>query len=484
MPIPKMTFTPLDYALIVAYFVAVMLAGMAWLRREKTAEGYFLASRRLTLPAFVATLVATWYGGILGIGEFTWESGVATWTVFAVPYYVFAAVFAVFLAQRIRKAELYTIPDKIAEVYGKPAAVAAAVYAYCLATPAPYVLMIGILLQLIFGWSLLPALLVGVALSTVYVYTGGFRSDVRVNIVQFILMFGGFAVILPYCVHAFGGFAFLKSHVPAAHLTWTGGNKTQYIVAWFFIALWTLVDPAFHQRAYAAKTPQVAQRGVFISILWWMLFDFMTCTAGLYARAALPDLKNHVMAYPLLAEKLLPAGVKGLFYLGMLAPVMAALVSETFLSGVTFTRDFIWRLAGGDPNRGIAWRTALGLVLTTAIAVTLAVTLPSVVKLWYVIGTVLIPGLLLPLMSAYWPALRINVKAALPTMLAAVLTSLVWLVWGQTHQVDQNAVYPLGVEPMYPGLAVSALGFLLGRWGRGAQTSEMTPPPSSQPPSS
>jgi len=132
---PRMTFGPLDYALIIAYFVAVMVAGLSWLRRGKTSEDYFLAGRTLTLPAFVATLVSTWYGGILGMGEYAYQSGVSVWVVLAAPYYVFAAIFAIWLAPRIREASLYTIPDKIAEAYGKVPAVTSAIFTYGLTNP-------------------------------------------------------------------------------------------------------------------------------------------------------------------------------------------------------------------------------------------------------------------------------------------------------------------------------------------------------------
>lgn len=462
MPLPHMTFAGADYAIIIGYFVAIMIAGFAWLRRGKTTDDYFLASRALTLPAFVATLVATWYGGILGVGEFSYKYGLSNWLVFGVPYYVFAVVFALFLAPRIRKAELYTIPDKINEAYGKPAAVVGAAFVYCLVNPAAYVLMLGTLLQLIFGWPLLPALILGVIFSTIYVYVGGFRSDVRVNIVQFILMFVGFAIILPFSVWSVGGLGALRAALPPENLTWHGGNSAQVIIAWFFIALWTLVDPGFHQRCYAAKSPRTASRGILVSVLFWIVFDFMTTTAGLYARAALPNIEP-MMSYPLLAERLLPIGLKGLFFVAMLATVMSTLVSNMFLCGVTFTRDFLWRIEGGDPDEGISRRTAIGLGLTTVLALALALTVPSVVKIWYAVGTTFIPGLLLPLMSAYWPALRVRRRAAVWLMVAAMLTSLAWLVWGQTHKVGGDAVYPLSIEPMYPGLIVSMVGFALAR---------------------
>lgn len=460
---PRIEFGAIDYALIIGYFGALMLAGLGWLRRSRTSDDYFLAGRTLTIPAFVATLVATWYGGILGVGEWTYQSGLSVWLVFGVPYYVFAALFAVLLAPRIREASLYTIPDKIDEVYGKPAAVIAAAFIYCLTTPAPYVLMLGTMLQLIFGWPILPATIAGVVLSTVYVYVGGFRSDVRVNIIQFILMFAGFIMMLPFCVKAYGGLDALRQTLPPEHLTWHGGNSAQYIIAWFFIALWTLVDPSFHQRCYAAKSPQVAQRGVLISIGFWMLFDFLTCAVGLYARAGLPDLSEPVMAYPLLAEALLPPGAKGLFFVSLLATIMSTLVSFLFLAGVTFTRDFVYRLVGGDPDEKLNLRTVLALLLTTSIAVVLAVAIPSVVDLWYNVGTVFIPGLLLPLLTAYWPRYKISRPAAAALMVLATSVSLVWMVLGHLNPGEYGPQYPLGMEPMYPGLALSVIGFALCR---------------------
>lgn len=443
---------------VVVYFIALMLAGLAYLRRERTSAGYFLAGRSLSLPAFVATLVSTWYGGILGVGEYAHQYGISCWTVFGLPYYIFALVFALWLAPRIRESKLYTIPDKIADRYGRGPGLIAAVLTYGMTNPAAYVLMLGVLLQLTFGWPLIPAMLSGVVFSTIYVYVGGFRADVRVNILQFVLMFAGFALILPYCHSQLGNFSWLARHLPANHLTFSGGNTPQYLVAWFFIALWTMVDPGFHQRCYAASSPKTARNGIVVSILFWMIFDFMTVTAGLYARAALPNI-DPKMAYPLLAEQLLPPLVKGIFYVAMLATVMSTLVSNTFLSGVTFARDIVWRLKGGDEDAGVGRHTAIGLLLTTTLAILLAIWKPSVVDLWYTIGTCFIPGLLLPVLLAYGSRRRHRAGWVSAAMLGGSGTALTWLMLGQRHLVDGWPHYPFGVEPMYPGLLVSMLVF-------------------------
>ena len=103
-----MTLTAL---LLVLY--AGALVGLSVRRRAAgaTAVDWLLDGRRLTLPAFVATLVTTWYGGILGVGEYSWRHGLANWLVFGVPYYVGALLFAFLFAKRAREARLYTLPD-------------------------------------------------------------------------------------------------------------------------------------------------------------------------------------------------------------------------------------------------------------------------------------------------------------------------------------------------------------------------------------
>ncbi|HTX17562.1 MAG TPA: hypothetical protein VMG34_02790, partial [Bacteroidota bacterium] len=329
--------------------------------------------------------------------------------------------------------------------------------------PAPYVLMLGVLVQLIFGISLLTSILISTFLTVCYLYTGGFRSDVHANILEFILMFAGFALIVPFSYEKFGGLDFLRRNLPPLHLTWHGGNSIQYILVWFFIALWTLVDPAFYQRCYAAKDGVTAQRGILLSTLCWFVFDFFTSTAGLYARAALPHLEHPMFAYPLLAEITLPSVAKGFFYVGMLATIMSSLSSLTFIGASTIGNDIVGRLLVGERSelrsRAITLWTKIGLVLTGLFAVALAYWIPSVVRLWYVIGTAIIPGLLVPLISTYFRRLTIPASHAFAAMVLGWGMSTGWMVWGQMN----GGKYLFSVEPMYPGLAVSLACWWLGR---------------------
>ena len=54
--------------------------------------------------------------------------------------------------------------------------------------------MIAVLLELVTGWGLPLCALVGTVATTAYLFSGGFRSDVNTDILEFFLMFLGFAV--------------------------------------------------------------------------------------------------------------------------------------------------------------------------------------------------------------------------------------------------------------------------------------------------
>ncbi|HLF19468.1 MAG TPA: sodium:solute symporter family protein [Bacteroidota bacterium] len=455
----------IDSALILVYFAAVVFIGIRASRREKSStDEFLLAGRTLTLPMFVATLVSTWYGGILGVGEFSYNYGISNWVVFGVPYYIFALVFALVLAKRVRATQLYTIPDKLEASYNRRTAVLGGVLTFFLVTPAAYVLMLGVLVQLIFGLDLFTSIVLTTFLTICYLYAGGFRSDVWANAFEFVMMFLGFALILPFAWSKFGGLEFIRSNVPELHLTWHGGNSWQFISVWFFIALWTLVDPAFHQRCYAAKDGKTAQRGILVSILFWFCFDFLTSTTGLYARAALPNLDQPMFSYPMLAEMTLPVVAKGLFYIGMLATIMSTLSSLTLISAITIGKDIVGRLSSSrDREQHVKRWTRVGLLISAVFSVVLALLVPSVVRIWYTIGTCIVPGLLVPVLASYFDRLRISASFAFAAMLGGWAISTASLVCGHMNAAGGVPLYLLGIEPMYPGLFVSGVIWLAGK---------------------
>jgi SSS family solute:Na+ symporter len=267
-------------------------------------------------------------------------------------------------------------------------------------------------------------------------------------------MYGGFILLLAFLVAQHGGLPFLLPRVPASHWLWHGGNGAAAVIVWYVIALGTMVDPAFWQRAYAARDPRVARNGVLWSIVFWIGFDFMTTACGLYARALLPGLADPVDAFPLLANMTLPPVALGLFYLGMIATVMSTIDSYAFIAATTIGRDLVWRLRGGDTARIPEW-SRYGLWLATAFATALALARPSVVALWHDLGSIVTPVLLLPVLLAVAGRGRPGARGAMLMMAAPGAVTLGWVLWKSFP--PGHGDYPYGVEPIYAGLVTSLL---------------------------
>lgn len=444
----------LDWTVLAVYFIFLVYIGLISNRGARSNQSeYILDGRKLSLPGFIATLVTTWYGGILGVGENTFLYGIQTWFIFGLPYYFFAVIYALVLAPRIRRSNLISIPDHFRATFGPGAGILAAILLLLLASPAPYILSIGSFLQFSIGWDLNMAVVFATLISIVYIWFGGFRSVVRTDIFQFVLMFSGFILVLIFSWSHFGSPATLVNSLPESHLDPYGGYGLQYILVWFFIALWTFIDPGFYQRCAAAGTPETAKKGILISVAFWAVFDMLTLTAGLYAVVLNPD-GTALFAFPALGSAILPPLFYGLFLVGLLATIMSTVDSLGLISAVTFGRDILWQIRKASPRLDLKSGTRLtqtGLIVTAMISILLALHVPSVVGLWYTIGSVVVPGILLPFLLSF-SKISIRSSAAIPLILLPVLVSVIWFLTGGAERS-----YLLGIEPFYPGFGVSVL---------------------------
>jgi len=440
--------------LMAAYVVALLLLSA----RHRGGGGidFLLAGRRLTLPAFVATLVTTWYGGILGIGEYAWRFGISTWVVFGIPYYLSAVLFALWLAPRLRRSGAITIPDLLSSAYGRPASLAGAAAVYASTVPVAYVLMLAVLLAQVTGLRFGTSIIVATVFSVVYVSLSGFRAVVRTDILQMVLMYGGFLILLPAALTHTAGLQGLWNQLPASHRLWDGGLGWQTVVVWYLIALQTVVEPAFYQRVFAARNARTARIGVLVSVGLWVVFDFLTVFSGLAARVLLPALDDPMTAYPALASLVLSPWAAAIFVVGLFATIMSTLDSYLFIAATTIGHDLAPRET--DPEL-IRRRTRIGLLISAAIAAAGAMLFSSAVEVWHHVGSVVTAALLLPVLAVNLPApWRPGGRAATVAMLSAAATATTWIV------CSGPSGYPLGIEPLFPALLVATVCLLVG-WG-------------------
>jgi len=453
------SFSFLDILIISLFFLVILIIGLIPAKeKEGDASEYLLSGRKVGLWLFVLTNVSTWYGGILGVGEFTYRSGLLSWFTQGLPYYIFAIIFAFFFAEKIRNASLYTIPDKIEVTYGKKTGIISSVLIFILVSPAPYILMIGNLIQLVFGISLLWSLIAAAFFSSVYLMKGGYKSDLYTDAVQFFIMFIGFILIVVISYLKVGDYNFLRNNLPATHLKLTGDASIVYVIVWFLIALWTFADPGFHQRCYAAKNGKIAKYGILISVIFWILFDFLTTSTGLYSRALLPEINNPVLSFPLYAEKVLGPGLKGIFYAALFATIISTSNSFLFLSGTTFGRDFIYKLNKEKREDKIPMYTRFGIIISAVLSVILAYNIQSVISLWYLIGSICIPGIIILIFGAYYEKIKVSENYAKAELILGVISSFIWFIIKKNITIE----WLKEIEPMIVGLVTSLVIHLIG----------------------
>ncbi len=470
--------SPIDQILIVLFLAATLAVGLLLKTNDKSQAGYLLGGRALTLPAFIATTVSTWYGGILGVGEYSYNYGISSWLVFGVPYYIGALLFALLLCKRARESNSLTLPHRLGMTYGRHVGRFAAILVFLTSLPAAYMLIMGTLLSMTFGISQSLAILLTAVFIVLYLWRGGFSAVTKTDFFQCIMMFGGF-IMLSAILLAQYGTAPLQT-LPPTHWSPTGGMPIGSVLIWYVIALSTLAEPNFFQRAFAAKTPAVAKNGMLLSIVCWLCFDAMTTLCGLYARALLPDLDTPLHAFPALAQHVLPAGLLGLFFISMLSTVMSTLDSNLFTVATTFGRDIFAFQTDPKPTAQhtdtkenekitkkkvdflddiVTKRTRIGLILATFIASILAIFFGSVIEIWKIFGSVSAAALLIPILSTWFPKLKMNAKSAFVLMLASAVTTILWFAIKKIY-----AYSPLGLEPLFAGGIVSILIYMLDKF--------------------
>jgi SSS family solute:Na+ symporter len=405
-----------------------------------------LMGRQLTLPMFVATLVATWYGGIFGVTKIAFEQGIFNFITQGVFWYISYILFAFFITHKVAKYKAVTLPDLVEQMFGPKAGKLSAIFNFFNVLPIAYVISLGILIQALFGISFLQSMIIGVTVVVLYTLYGGFRAIVFSDIVQFFVMCLGVFLVLAFSVKIFGGIGFLKANLPDTHFSLTGGVGIATTLVWGFIALSTLVDPNFYQRVFAAKSMKVAKRGILISTIIWVLFDICTTGGAMYARAVIPEAASD-KAYLIYALQILPDGIRGLVLAGILATILSTLDSYLFIAGTTVSYDMMPK-----KYRGKIYVHQLGIITVGIIAVLMGVIFKGNIKaVWKTLGSYSASCLLLPVLYGYIFPNRIKDYQFVFASILGVITVSVW------RNIELSGFWQ-NVDELYMGIIATSLG--------------------------
>lgn len=158
-----------------------------------------LMGRRLTLPLFVSTMVATWYGGIFGVTQIAFEKGIYNFITQGFFWYLSYIIFAFVIVKKIKSYNSVTVPELISKLFGKRSAQLSAIFNFFSLLPIVNTISIGIFIQSLFNFPLYLSTLIGTSIVILYSFFGGFRAIVLSDTVQSFVM----------CCSVFSCFSFL-----------------------------------------------------------------------------------------------------------------------------------------------------------------------------------------------------------------------------------------------------------------------------------
>ena len=424
--------TLLDYAVLAAYVAGMLAIGFAVSRTIGSFRDWFVASGSMTTPLLVCTLVSTYYGldVLFGGSELAYEEGVVAWFWYSRPYYFAILLTALLLAKRLKKRDFMSLPDVVAERYGRGAQALVAVASFVYSLPLLSIMGLGVLFDVMLGMPFIYGVLLGATVSTVYTLMGGIMADALTDTVQFVLMCVTLAIAAVIVLENTGGMDGMQERLPAEYFSPRGTYPLSVLFVYSLAALSVLVEPAFYQRVFAAVSHRSVIAALLIGMLLWASFDWIVTVLGMSAAASGLEVEGR---YALLEVVLpaLPAGLAGLFVASVLATAMSTIDSYLLISGGNLAYDLYrpWLAPDIDDARLLRY-TRYGVVVACVASVLLALFFQSMVAAWLFMATVLVVTALVPVLGAlYLPRLATptaGLSAALVGLgTAALYTALV-----------------------------------------------------------
>src|SRR6476620_6352776 len=208
----------IDYTIILIYFAFVLGIGVVLKRYAKTSSDFFLSGR--SIPAWITGLafISANLGAqeVIGMGASGAKYGIATshfYWIGAIPAMVFVGIFMMpfYYGSRARSVPEY-LKLRFDEKTRGLNALTFAVMTIFSSGISMYAL--GLLLQLVLGWSFTASVLLSAAIVLIYTLLGGLTSAIYNEVLQFFLIVLGFAHLAILAVTKAGGWDGMASRIP------------------------------------------------------------------------------------------------------------------------------------------------------------------------------------------------------------------------------------------------------------------------------
>ena len=397
-----MTLRAIDYVSLIIYFAFVL--GIGWMakRRISTSEDFLTSGH--SVPVWITSLafIAANLGAqeMIGMCASGAKYGIMTAQFYwlgAVPAMLFVGLFMMpfYYGSKARSVPEY-LKLRFDEKTRGLNAITFAIMTVFSSGISMYAL--GLLFELVLGWSFTNSVLLSAAIVLIYTLLGGLTSAIYNEVVQFFLIVLGFAPLSILAVEKAGGWSGLKTHLQpvmlhtwkyAAHSTENPmGVNTFVLVAGLGFVLsfgYWCTNFLVIQRAMAAETMAGARQTPLVAAFPKIFMPFVVILPGVAAVALMSmssgyslPLKpeggyNYDLVLTTLMAKFYPSGMLGIGLTALMASFMSGMAGNVTAFNTVFTYDIYQSyIRKQAPDSHYLWvgrvTTVLGVALSIATA--------------------------------------------------------------------------------------------------------------------
>jgi SSS family solute:Na+ symporter len=378
-------------------------------RRVKGSGDFFVASRALPASMVFATMLAANIGagstvGATGLGyryglSAWWWSGSA-----AIGCLVLGLVVAPRLHRLAVEHGFFTVGDFLEWRFDRSVRVLVAVVLWLgtLALLAGQLLAMAWAFEVIAGLPRVVGALFSALILVLYVSGGGLLTSVWVNLLQLVTLVVGFTLAVPFAWRAAGGWQGLRAaagtDAAAGYGSFTGMGAAGILgLAIVFVPSF-FVSPGLIQKTFGARTASAARRAALGNAAALAVFAFVPALFGMAMRAVEPGLANPELALPRLTTDVLPPWLGGLALAALFAAEISTADAVLFMLSTSLSRDLFQAVLQPRATDAELLRVGrLAALVGGALAVGLALVLPSVATALVLFYAVMTAALFMPL---------------------------------------------------------------------------------------
>ncbi len=386
-------------ALTIALYLLIMLAIGARRPGLKGLDDFHLAGRRLRFILLTGTFCATIVGAssTLGMAGLGYSKGMpAAWWMLSGTLGML--VLSIFFAGKVRASGYYTLPEMVGSFYGEQAKIAASILIALswLGVIAAQIVASGKVLSVVFGGSGTVFMIACTLVFVIYTAHGGQSSVARTDLVQFLIIVIGMAVLF-FASGSLAGFDLLFAQSFPTSPEMGGWDVLSMI---FVVGSAYLVGPDMYSRLLSASSPQQARASAFISAIILIPLAFLITSLGVFSRELFPSAQPEEAVLLLLGG--LAPGMEGLVAAALLAAFMSS--ADTSLMTVTsiLTLDLYRKARPFAGPENILAASRVAALVAGLLALITAILMPGIIKTLLVAYTVFTGGLLMPVIAGFY----------------------------------------------------------------------------------